>query len=114
MALSFNTVYPVTIPNGAATPAAGVDIQGGEVVAVRTPATLTSTKISFIAANALAGTYLPVYKEDGTLYEVTVVTNAARSTRVDPAVLRGLRFVKPVMGSNEGAQRSLELVVRNP
>lgn len=112
MAIVYGVVQATTIPNGAATPTVGVDIKDHEVVAVRTPVALTSTTMSFTAATTLNGTYLPVYKEDGTPYSVTVA--ATRSTKIDPAALRGLRFIKPVMGANEAAQRALELVTRKP
>jgi hypothetical protein len=73
-----------------------------------TPATLTGTSFTFQASSD-GSTFVNVLNE-GTSYSVTVA--ASRYVSVEPAVFAGVRFIKIVSGSSEGAERTIVACLR--
>lgn len=100
----------VTILSGATTSDEAAMPAGATLIAVGTPAALTSTALTFTAATVSGGTFKAVYDES-TAYSLTVSTS--RHVAVKPSVFAGVKFLKVVGGSSEGADRSITLVVRN-
>jgi hypothetical protein len=92
------------------TVSAAVDLHGCALVGIQLPATFTGTALTFQAATTLTGTYQAVYGTGGSAVSYTVAQG--RFIALDPATLRGIRFLKVVSGSAEGANRDIELVVR--
>lgn len=108
MAISDRTIpVTVTIANGA-TVSGAADLAGATVLAVRTPAALTGTAMTFQVSDD-GVTYVPLYN-DGTLYSITVATS--RGIPVNKALFEPWDYVKAVSGSAEGADRSIVLVTR--
>lgn len=98
----------VTILNGT-TVSNAIDLQEAEVVAVITPAALTGVAITFQASHD-GVTYKQVTKEDGTAYSITVA--ASKYVNIPRTALNGVRFLKLVSGSAEGADRDIILMKR--
>lgn len=95
----------VTIANGAQLSSA-VDLLGFTLCAVETPGTFTGTAITFEVSSDNS-TFVPVHKEDGNAYSITVA--ASRATIVDISKFRGFRYLKIKSGSAEGAARTVTL-----
>lgn len=75
------------------------------LLAVMIPAAFTGTSISFEAATDSDGSaYYPVY-EGATLYSVNVGTS--RYVALNTSVFTGVKLLKIVSGSAEGANRTL-------
>jgi hypothetical protein len=78
------------------------------VVAVITPASLTGSAFTF--EGSLDGTtFVPVYNE-ATQYSVNVGTS--RYVALNAAVFQGLQSIKVVSGSAEGADRTIQIVLK--
>lgn len=97
----------VTIANGA-TASGEADLGGTTLVGVILPAALTGTTLTFTAASAAGGTFIPVTGSNGSNLSFTVA--ASKYLAIDPALFHGVRFIKAVSGSTEGAARDLILV----
>jgi hypothetical protein len=95
----------VAIANGAQLSDA-VDLLGFTLCAVETPAAFTGTAITFEVSNDNS-TFVPVHKEDGNAYSITVA--ASRATIVDIQKFRGFRYLKIKSGSAEAAARTVVL-----
>lgn len=98
----------VTVANGA-TVSSAIDLGNLSVVGLILPV-LTSTAITFQASDSLAGTYQAVKGSDGNSVSYTV----ASSTYVVilPTALAGIRFLKLVCGSAEGAARTITVIAK--
>ena len=97
------------IPSGETTSGA-LDLGALTLVGLFMPAAFTGTTVKFQAAESLAGTYRTVTDGAGSDYSVTVA--ASKYVPVDPVKLAGVRFLKIVSGSAEGAARSVVLALR--
>ena|SRR6188768_1874293 len=102
-------VRSVTLPNGAATPTAGLRLGMDTLLAVRSPSTYDGTTMTFTVCDTLAGTYDTVYNEDGTAYTITLA--ASRFTPVDYTKFLGALYLKPVAGTNQTGDTILSLLV---
>lgn len=100
----------VTITSGQ-TASAAIDIGGYSLVGFSLPATMTGTATSITVASTLAGTYNPLYDSGGTLYSRT--TAALRYYAVSPFDSNGIRFMRVVSGSAEGADRVITLHLKS-
>jgi len=88
-----------------------VDTLGTTLLGIYLPAVLTGTAITFTAAPASGGTFVPVRTMDGSgAYSTTVA--ASRYVPLDERVFKGLRFIKLVSGSSEAAERTIVLATR--
>lgn len=97
-----------TIANGATTSGA-IDLGGGALVGIRTPATLTGTSFAVQAADE-AGNFLAVYDSSGNAVAITAA--ADRHIYLNPANFAGLRQIKLVSNASEGGDRTITLIVR--
>ena len=105
-------IYDVPVANGATNSGwinIGSDKDCNGVVAIVTPSALTSTTLT-IQASVDGSTALSHYDFTGSAYTVPCGTN--RWIALDPALLAGIPYIRLVMGSAEGAARTLQLVVR--
>lgn len=106
------TIKTATIANGAQTSDEVTLTDGQTLVGIITPAALTSTAMTFTASDVAGGTFVAVRDVGGaSAYSVTVA--AGYYVPVDPRVFAGVRALKCVAGSAEGAARSIKLMVRN-
>jgi hypothetical protein len=104
-----NYATAVAIANGA-TESGAASLGEYTLVGLLMPAAVTGTTVKFLSAEALAGTYRTVTDGAGTDYSVTVA--ASKYVPVDLTKLSGVRFLKVVSGSAEGAARSVVLALR--
>lgn len=98
----------VTILSGA-TVSNSIDLGEMAVVGMQN-ATLTSTAMTFQASSDNS-TFVVVKNTAGSSYSVTVASDTY--TVIPPADLAGIRWLKVVAGSAEGADRVIKLVVRS-
>lgn len=87
-----------------------VDVYGYRIAALRLPATLTSTTITFKECATSDGTFQDVYANDVQVSE-TVAQGRFISIDTNAEALSGLGYVKLVMGSSEAADREIEAVL---
>jgi hypothetical protein len=100
--MSMNRYKPVgrtvTITSGTAT--SDAEYLGDlTVLGLRVPSTFDGTTVTFTGSDTLAGTYDPIYNDDGSAYSVT--TAATRYTVVDYTKFLGVLFVKLVAGTSQ-------------
>jgi len=108
------TAEAITIPSGAAVPAAGnaIDMRQFIVGMVETPAAWTSASMGFKGSQTKDGAFVPLRNEAGSLIEITgIVTNAAGRYRL-PLELAACHFIIPWSESsgsdaNQAADRAL-------
>jgi hypothetical protein len=86
-----------------------VDLENNTLVGLELPAAFTGIAITFQGSNN-NGTFKDVKKEDGTSYTLVVAQNTY--VLIPPSALAGLRYVKIVSGSAEGAARSVKPIIR--
>lgn len=87
-----------------------VDLQGHVIVALITPASLTSTTCEIQSSPDNGATWLPVYDQAGTKLEITL--GASRWIALVPGDLAGLRLVRLVTGSAEADDRTIKISAR--
>ncbi|MGL4558966.1 MAG: hypothetical protein ACRCV5_15810 [Afipia sp.] len=97
----------VTLPAGTTTGA--IDLGNDTLVGIRFPTTFTGTTVTFTASESLEGTYVGLYNASGA---VSYTIAQARFYVLNPADFRGVRFLKVVSGSSEGADRTLYLTLK--
>jgi len=96
----------VTISSGG-TSSAEVDLENFILVGFETPGTLTGTAMTFTVAAQSGGTFKALKTSGGSALSFTVSASGYYS--VDPVNFWGVRFMKFVSGSSEGADRILML-----
>lgn len=99
----------VTIANGGTTSSVA-EQDRATLVGLVTPAALTGVAITF-SVSADGATYNTLYKDDGNAYSVTVA--ASRYIALDYAKFIGVRHIKLISGSAEGAERVIATVWRD-
>lgn len=99
----------VVISSGG-TKSAAVSLAGTTLTGIYMPATFTGTAVTFEAATSLTGTYLPV--QDGAGSAISKTVAASQYIKIDPGDFAGVRFLKIVSGSTEGADRTVTLSLR--
>jgi len=102
------SVDTVTIANGATTSTAVTLPANKRLLGFQTPASLTSTAITFEQSSDDGVTYTPVYNES-TSYSIT--TSTSRYHRVNEDVFNGCRVVRLVGGSTEGGARTIRVLL---
>jgi hypothetical protein len=100
-----NLIEPVAIASGQTTSAA-IDVSGKMIAAIDVP-TVTSTALTL--QNSVDDTnYRPIYDNAGNALSYTIASN--RTIRFEPPLI-GYEKIKVVLGSAEGADRVLNLVL---
>lgn len=102
--------FAVTIANGAAVTTQEVDLSGRHVVGLVMPTVWTAADIAFDISLDSGSTWLPIHDKDGAEIKLTVA--ASRYVAIPPALLPGLGRIRLRSSQNQGAERSLTLVVR--
>lgn len=98
----------VVIANGA-TDSTAVDLGEGVLCGLQF-ATMTSTAMTLHSADAIDGTFALVLLRSGA-FSITMATD--RYITLLSEETRGLRFIKLIAGSAEGAARTVKTYVRN-
>jgi hypothetical protein len=99
-----------TIANGQTT-SNEIDLSGTDVCGFFMPAAFTGTALKITASPTAGGTFVPVYDGDGS--ELSLAVGTSRFVPIkNLAVVAGLRFIKLVSGSSEGAQRQIIIAAR--
>jgi hypothetical protein len=101
-------VNTVSIANGA-TVSSAIDLQGRGLVQVIMPAAFTGSAITFQASPDNV-TFQALYNTANTALSMTVTQG--RTYMISPSDLVGVRYLKLVSGSAEGAARTITLVSR--
>lgn len=102
----------VTIASGGTTSEA-LPTSVGTILGFRTPATLTSTAVTFTGCATATGTFVPVYDSEGNQVSVTVTTSRGYTlSGSDADAILGHPFIKMVFGSAEGGDRSISVTIR--
>lgn len=107
-----NDAYDLTavIASGQTT-SGEIDLAGCDLCGLFMPASFTGTTIKIQAAPASGGTFVTVQDGAGSDYSLAVA--ASKYIPVSNlAIVAGLRFIKLVSGSSEGADRTITLAAR--
>jgi hypothetical protein len=100
------------IPSGQTT-TPEIDLAGNALVGFFFPAAFTGATLTITAASASGGTFLLVQKDEAGGGAYTVTVTAGKYVPVtNLAIVAGLRFIKLVSASSEGADRIITLAVR--
>lgn len=105
----FNPGLSVVVANGE-TESSVITTGGFVPTGIKTPAALTSTTMTMVASEAVDGDFVPVVDFNGDPIEIAVAVD--QWIPLDPAVFSGFPFFKLVMGSAEGAERTLIMTLR--
>jgi hypothetical protein len=98
-------------------PVAGTDSDvktvpfNGTLVGLFIPAGMVGTSLKFKASKDESATAVPIKKEDGTDYSITI-GSAAAYHKVDPSLFEGVPYLTVISGASEtgGVARVLTLV----
>lgn len=92
---------PDTIASG--TTSAEIDLKGGTLCSLITPASIASTSYTIQFSDVSGGTFVTLCNPDtGTAY--TGVVASSKGYTFTPAVTLGIRYIKFVFGSSETAK----------
>jgi hypothetical protein len=94
------------------TTSGAVDLGGTTLVELDIPATFTGTSVTFLKSNSLDGTYAALRDGLGNNVTLTVAQGLNISAGNIIKHLLGVRYIKVVSGSTEGAERVIGLVSR--
>lgn len=98
-----------TVPNGD-TVSNAVDLEDGTFLGFTVPAALTGSSVSFSVS--LDGvTYVTM--KDGAGTTLTLSIGVDQYVPVDSGKFLGIRYIKLVCGSSQGAERVFQLATRN-
>ena len=89
----------VTITSGGVAQTAGLLLGTMTLLGIRLPSTFDGTSLTFTCADTLAGTYDPLYNDDGSAYTVTCA--ATRYVAVDYTKFLGVLYVKVVPATTQ-------------
>ncbi len=106
--ISYPLYETVTIASSGTTTAA-VDLKNKVLLGYQLPGTMTSTSMTYHASSTVGGTYT-VMRKAGADFADPIL--ASKWVVLDPADFAGVRFLKLVAGSAEGAERSIILAYR--
>lgn len=106
-AIDFRT-ETVTIANGA-TVSSAIDLQGCTMCGIILPAAFTGVALTFQVSDDNV-TYQAAYNTSNTALSATVAQG--RSYMLTPTDFAGVRYVKLVSGSAEGAARTIKILTR--
>lgn len=101
-------IVTATIANGQTTSGA-LDFGTKRLYAIVFPAAMTSTAMTF-QASPDGGTYSAVYYDDGNAVSATIAASRYMILQ-NPSRWVGIRYLKLVGGSSEGAERSIKLIL---
>lgn len=98
-----NSGLSVGIANGQ-TVSEAINCGGMALTGIKFPAAFTGTAVTFQMCDTIDGTYVPVYNAAGA---VSYTIAQGRYYAIDPKDFQGIKFLKIVSGSAEGAGRTL-------
>jgi len=110
---SHAVVYTVdVVTTSGSTSASTGDLKGGTIVGLITPASLSSTSLTFsVAADSSVGTFSPLTDITNSSYSVTVDTTANQYF-FDPAIFAGVRAAKVESSASE-TSKTFTFIVRS-
>ncbi len=107
----YNMIWTATTILSGATVSSAVDLRGLDMLAFILPAAFTGTTIAFqMSPTAIDGTYYSCYNTTDAIMQATVTQG--RAYFITPQDLAGIRFIKLVSGSAEGANRTILIGTR--
>jgi hypothetical protein len=110
--MAYPKIKTVTVASGQQTSNA-FNVGAGVVSGLLLPSSLTSTAITFTAADSQDGTYKAVYDSDGNQVSFTVAASravGAAGSEID--ALAPFEWFKLVCGSAEGGDRTIQVIVK--
>ena len=115
MAQNFKS-FATTIASGASQSSV-IDTEGMTLGAIKMPAAWTAAAITLMGCDTADGTFLPIYKDDGTEYSLTVAVDTIVAVDGAAMALAPVRFIKLRSGVaatpvNQGGDRSLVLLCK--
>lgn len=105
---NFQPFVATTIANGAQESAA-LTLGGFALCGILLPAAFTGTALTFLASDAVDGTFVPIYNAAGAL---SYTVAQARFIAIDPKDFQGVQFLKIKSGSTEGGLRTLKCALK--
>lgn len=110
--MSYNPIQftPVVITSGQ-TASAAIDLSNGSPCAIYLPAAFTGTALTFTCSPTLAGTYQQLCDSTGAAITYTVAQG--KNYKLAPADFIGVKYLKIVSGSSEGADRTITVAIRD-
>jgi hypothetical protein len=81
-----------------------IDCTGRSLWAIMTPASISSTALTFTASNTKAGTYVAVEGDDGVAISIVVESSKYVAFNNKHLALRACPYIKCVLGSSETAK----------
>lgn len=107
----YNMIWTACTISSGQTVSNAVDLRGHDMLAFILPAAFTGTTIRFqMSPTAIDGTYYDCYNIGNVAMEATVTQG--RAYFIEPQDLAGIRFIKLVSGSAEGADRTILIGTR--
>jgi hypothetical protein len=103
------TITTVTIANGAVE-SSSIDIQGGTLVGLELPATITGATFSFQHTLDGGSTWKQIVKTDGTVYSITATDD--KYIQIPASDLAGVSVIRLISASAEGGARTIKAVTR--
>lgn len=104
--------YPLAFWQNAGTTSNVIDLGANQLVGFVTPATFTSTTLTFNAATSFSGTLKAVKDSSGSAISFTVAANGYYGFTEDQKIkFEGVRFLQVVGGSSEAQGRLVELCI---
>lgn len=101
-----------TIASGQTT-SAEIDLAGTQLCGFFFPASFTGATVKIQAASASGGTFALVQKDEAGGGDYTISVSTGKFTPLtNLSLIAGLRFIKIVSASSEGADRSITLATR--
>jgi hypothetical protein len=100
---------PFTLASGATSEV--IELQGRSLFGIITPASISSTAMTFTASDTKAGTYVAVEGDDGVAISITIESSKCVVFTTKHLALRPLPYVKCVMGSSETAKTFILLFI---
>lgn len=105
----YSTPATITVATST-TISAAVDCKNKTLCGVLLPTAFTGVAMTFQMSDTIDGTYVAVQDGAGSSYSVTVAQG--KYVPVDPNKFLGIRFLRVVSGSAEGADRIVQLSLR--
>lgn len=106
-------VEDVVIVSGGKVPAVVLDLKGRTLCGVYVPATVTSTALNFkVVPTAATAVASATFIEDGAGSNIAKTISGGEYIPIDPKDFYGIRFLVLSTGTNEGANRTFQVVSR--
>jgi len=93
------------------TQTAELDLEGGTLVAIRTPASLASTVLTIQNAESSGGTFIGLFNKSNAEYTITT-DGTSKQHFIEPSISAGLRYIKITADQSE-TTKTFTALIRN-